>query len=328
MKLTRRAVLAGATLPIATPMILRHGAAWGQSYPSQDIHVICGYAPGTGADIVVRFFAEQIRKRANKTVVVENKPGAGTSIASEYVARSKPDGHIMLINPGNGLAGNVYLYKKLSHDVLKDFSPITTLVKLPFVLAVSPTSPATNVAEFLDLIRKKGEKASYGYPNNLSLAAGELLNVRMGLKAVSVPYKSTPEALNDMTNGLIDYLWSDATFGIGQARAGKMRNLAVTSNTRSGLDPSLPTLQESGVKDYHVAAWWGAWFPANTPRPIVDTAAKWLNDALADPAVQEHFAKVAPADPFPGSPESLREYLRQDIPRWAELFRLAKVEPQ
>ncbi len=328
MKLSRRALLAGATLPIVAPLVLRAAPAWAEDYPARDIHVICGYAPGTGADILVRYFAEQIRKKSNRTVVVENKPGAGTTIAAEYVARAKPDGYTMFINPGNGMAGNPYLYKKLPHDVLKDFAPITTLVKLPFLLAVGPSSPAKNVAEFLALMKEKGSKASYGYPNNISLAAGELLNERMGLKAVAVPYKSTPEALNDMTNGLIDYLWSDATFGLGQARGGKMRVLAVTSNTRSGLDPSLPTLQESGVRDFHLAAWWGAWFPANTPRPIVDTAAKWLNDTLTDPATREHFAKVAPADPFPGTPDSLYEYLKQDIPRWAEVFRLAKIDPQ
>ena len=133
------------------------------------------------------------------------------------------------INPGNGLAGNPYLYKNLSHDVLKDFAPVTTLVKLPFCSRSAPISPAKSVKEFLALMKQKGDKASYGYPNNLSLAAGELLKERTGLKAVAVPYKSTPEALNDMTNGLIDYLWSDATFALGQAKGGKMRVLAVTS---------------------------------------------------------------------------------------------------
>jgi tripartite-type tricarboxylate transporter receptor subunit TctC len=107
-----------------------------------------------------------------------------------------------------------------------------------------------------------------------------------------------------------------------------MRLLAITANKRSNLEPSLPTLEESGVRDFNLAAWWGAWFPANTPRPIVDTMAKWLNDSLADPEVQKHFATVAPADVFPGTPESLQDYLKQDIPRWAEVFKLAKIEPQ
>jgi tripartite-type tricarboxylate transporter receptor subunit TctC len=326
MSLTRRALLAGAA---ALPAGLKGAPSFAQDvYPVHEVHVICGYAPGTGADIVVRFFAEQLRKKSGKPMIVENKPGAGTSIASEYVARAKPDGYTLFINPGNGLAGNPYLYKNLSHDVIKDFAPVTTLVKLPFMLAVSPSSPANSVKEFLDLMRQKGEKASYGYPNNLSLAAGELLNERTGLKAVAVPYKSTPEALNDMTNGLIDFLWSDATFALGQAKGGKMKLLAVTSRERTGLDPSIPSLQESGVPNFHLEAWWGAWFPAHTPRPIVDKVSVWLNEALTDPETREFLTKSAPSDPFPGTPESTLEYLKQDIPRWAEVFKLAKIEPQ
>lgn len=299
-----------------------------QDYPAKEIHVICGYAAGTGADAVVRFFAEELRKKVGKPIVVENKPGAGTTIASEYVTRAKPDGYTLFINPGNGLAGNPYLYKNLSHDVLKDFAPVTTLVKLPFVLIVPPNAPYKDVKEFLAAMKAKGDKASYGYPNNISLAAGELLKDRTGLTAVAVPYKSTPDATNDMLNGLVDYLWSDITYALGQVKAGRMKALAITSGERTQLDPALPTLKESGVRDFQLEAWWGAWYPANTPRPIVDQMSKWLNEILADPATKEHFAKVVPADPFPGTPESTYEYLKQDIPRWAEVFRLAKVEPQ
>jgi len=326
MILTRREMLAGVAV---APVALTGMPAFGQgAWPSKEIHVICGYAPGTGADILVRYFAEKLRAYTKQPMVVENKPGAGTSIACEYVARAKPDGYTLFINPGNSLAGNPYLYKNLPHDVLNDFAPVTTLVKLPFVLCVPVNSPAKNMAEFLKLMKEKGDKASYGYPNNISLAAGELLKERTGIKAVGVAYKSTPEALNDMNNGLLDFLWSDATFGLAQARGGKMRVLAVTPNTRSGLDPSLPTMQESGAPNYHLEAWWGAWYPAKTPRPIVDQTAKWLNEILASPETKEFLAKNAPADPFPGTPESTFEYLKQDIPRWAEMFKLAKVERQ
>src|SRR4051812_47858526 len=215
MTISRRTLLGSG---LAAPFVIRGMMpAFAQdAWPSRDLHVICGYAPGTGADVVVRLFAEKLRPYVKHPVLVENKPGAGTSIASEFVARSKPDGYTLFINPGNGLAGNPYLYKNLSHDVLKDFAPVTTLVKLPFVLAVSPKSPATNMKEFLALMKQKGDKASYGYPNNLSLAAGELLKNRSGLQSVQVPYKSTPEALGDMNNGLIDYLWSDITFALAQ----------------------------------------------------------------------------------------------------------------
>lgn len=328
MKITRRTLLAGAA---ATPFAMPSVRAFAQEdflNSTREIRVICGYAPGTGADILVRYFSEKLRKFTNRPMVVENKPGAGTTIAAEYVARAKPDGFTIFINPGNGMAGNPYLYKSLPHNVIDDFSHVTTLVKLPFLLVVSEKSPYKTAPEFIAAMKAKGEKATYGYPNNISLAAGELLNARAGLKAVSVPYKSTPEALNDMNSGNIDYLWSDATFGLGQHRNGRLRALAVTTSTRSGLEPSLPTVQESGVPNFHLEAWWGAWYPAKTPAPIVNKMSEWLNQILADQETKDYFSKGAIAEPFPGNPDSLQAYLKQDIPRWAEVFKLAKVEPQ
>lgn len=326
MTVSRRKFLAGAA---AAPFVLKGFPASAQSaWPNKDIHVICGYAPGTGADILVRFFSERLRAYTKVPMIVENKPGAGTTIAAEYVARSKPDGYTLYINPGNGMAGNPYLYKSLKHDVLKDFSHVTTLVKLPFTLVVKADSPFKTAREMVAAMKAKGDKATYGAPNNISLAAGELLNERAGLKAVNVAYKSTPEGLNDLNSGLIDFLWADATFALAQQKGGKLKVLAVTPNQRSGLDPSIPTMQENGVPNFHLEAWWGAWYAANTPKPIVDQTAKWLNEILASAEGKEFLSKTAPADPFPGTPESTFEYLKADIPRWAEVFKLAKIEPQ
>src|SRR5215471_1668427 len=201
MSLSRRSFI---TTGLLAPAALRAPFAWAQEYPAREIHVICAYAPGTGADTLVRYLAEKLRVLAGKPMIVENKPGAGTSIAAQYVARAKPDGYTLFLNPGNGMAGNVYLYKDLGHDVINDFAPITTLVKLPFVLAVPPASPAQSVAELIALLKEKGNKAFYGAPTNLARAAGELLNERAGLQAVPVPYKSTVEAMNDLNRGFID----------------------------------------------------------------------------------------------------------------------------
>jgi tripartite-type tricarboxylate transporter receptor subunit TctC len=208
MQLERIACVALAVLGLGLP------PAHGDDYPTREVHVICAYAPGTGADTLVRFFAEKLRVLAGKPMIVENKPGAGTSIAAEYVARAKPDGYTLFLNPGNGMAGNVYLYKNLGHDVIKDFAPITTLVKLPFVLAVTAASPAKSVGELIALVKDKGDKSSYGAPTNLARAAGELFNERAGLKSVAVPYKSTVEAMNDLNSGFIDFVWTDATFAL------------------------------------------------------------------------------------------------------------------
>jgi tripartite-type tricarboxylate transporter receptor subunit TctC len=316
------------TTSLLAPAVLRAPHVFAQDYPVREIHVICAYAPGTGADTLVRYLAEKLRVLAGKPMIVENKPGAGTSIAAQYVAHAKPDGYTLFLNPGNGMAGNVYLYKNLGHDVINDFAPITTLVKLPFVLAVPPASPAKSVAELIALLKEKGNKAFYGAPTNLARAAGELLNERAGLQAVPVPYKSTVEAMNDLNRGFIDYIWTDATFALGLARQDKLRVLAVTTQTRSSLDPEIPTLQEAGVGNFHLEAWWGAWFPAKTPQPIVDQMAAWLNQIIADPETRQFLATSIPSEPFPGDPASLLAYLKDDIPRWAEAYRLSKIEPQ
>jgi tripartite-type tricarboxylate transporter receptor subunit TctC len=325
MRLSRRVFLAGGAL---APVVITIPPLRAEDYPAREVHVICGFAPGTGADTLVRFFAEKLRVLAGKPMLVENKPGAGTVIAAEYVARAKPDGYTLFLNPGNGMAGNVYLYKHLSHDVINDFAPITTLVKLPFVLAVAPSSPAKSVAELIALVKARGDKSSYGAPTNLARAAGELLNDRAGLKSVAVPYKSTVEAMNDLNQGFIDYVWTDATFALGLMRRGKLRVLAVTTQTRSSLDPSIPTLQESGVGNFHLEAWWGAWFPARTPQAIVEQMAAWLNQIIADAETRKFFATAVPSEPFPGTPASLVAYLKDDIPRWAEAYRLSRIEPQ
>jgi tripartite-type tricarboxylate transporter receptor subunit TctC len=299
-----------------------------QEWPSRDIKVLCAYAPGTGADIVVRYFAEKLRAHAKQTLVVENRVGAFTTIATDAVVRSRPDGYTLLITPGNALASLPALMKKLPFDPQKDLTPVTTLIKLPFLLVVDPKSPANTAVDLISQQRAKGDKGSYGYPNDLALSAGELLKERTGLKTVQVPYKSTPEALNDMAGGNIDYLWSDATFGLAQAKAGRMRVLAVTSATRSSLAPDVPTMQEAGVRDFDLVAWWGAYYPAGTPKPIVDKMSGWLNAILASDEAKAHFANVAPSETFPGTPESARDYLAKEIPKWGEAFRMAKIEPQ
>jgi tripartite-type tricarboxylate transporter receptor subunit TctC len=165
-------------------------------------------------------------------------------------------------------------------------------------------------------------------PTNLARAAGGLFNERAGLKSIAVPYKRTVEAMNDLSSGFIDFVWTNATFALGLARQGKLRVLAVTTQNHSSLDPSIPTLQESGVGNFHLEAWWGAWFRARTPQPIVDKVAAWLNQILNDPNTRQFFTTAVPSEPFPGTPASLVAYLKDDIPRWAEAYRLSKIEPQ
>ena len=326
MKTTRRTFTIGAA---ATAGLLpaRLAFAQAEAWPQRDIHVICGFPAGSGADIVVRFFTEQLRQFAGQPMIVENRPGASSSIALQAVARAKPDGYTLLIGPGNSLTNNAYMLKNPPYDALKDFAPVTSLIKLPFVLCARPDEPS-DVKAFIQKMKAKGSKSTYGYSSNLPLACGELLKERTGIAATSVAYKTTSDITADLNNGLVDFFFGDMTAVVGLARQNRIKLIAVSTADRSGLMPGVPTLMESGIADFDLQAWFGAWYPANTPQPIVNQVAQWLNQILDSQAGKNFLSKIATADAFPGTPASLDAYLRADIPRWAAIFRMSKIEPQ
>lgn len=327
MAISRRKLLAGAGAGAAMLGTKISPTRAQSQYPSRPLHVICGYPPGVTPDIIVRYFSERLKILMGQPVIVENKPGAATTIATEYVARSKPDGYTLFINGGNVMAANVYQYKN-SRDPLKDFSPVAPLIRIPHVVCVSGQSAFDSAVKFLEMIKAKGDKASYGTAGGSSAAAGELLRARANLSVVQVNYKATADGLNDLNGGHIDYIMTDPTFAIPQRRAGNLKILAVTSATRSEIDLTIPTLQESGVPNYDVEAWMGAFFPADTPQDIVERMAAWLNQIQADPESKEMFTTTLPITLFPGTPESLRQFMSTEIPKWAEMLKIAKIEPQ
>ena len=326
MQTTRRAFTIGAA---ATTGLLPTSLAFAQTeqWPQREIHVICGFPAGSGADIVVRFFAEQLRQHARQPTIVENRPGASSSIALQAVARAKPDGYTLLIGPGNSLTNNAYMLKNPPYDAIKDFASVTTLIKLPFVLCTR-ADESPDVKTFVDKIKGKGEKSAYGYSSNLPLACGELLKERTGILARSVSYKSNADIIGDLNNGLVDFFFGDMTAVVGQGRQNRIRLLAVSTADRSALMPDVPTLRESGITDFDLQAWFGAWYPANTPVPIINKVARWLNQVLDSEASKNFLSTIATADAFPGTPASLDSYLRAEIPRWADIFRMSKIEPQ
>jgi tripartite-type tricarboxylate transporter receptor subunit TctC len=326
VKTTRRAFTIGAaatTSLLPTPLAFAQAEQW----PQRDIHVICGFPAGSGADIVVRFFAEQLRQFARQPVIVENRTGASSSIALQAVARAKPDGYTLLIGPGNSLANNSYLLKNLPYDAIKDFAGVTTLIKLPFVLCTR-ADETSDVKAFIGKMKAKGKKSTYGYSSNLPLACGELFKERTGILAASVSYKSNADIIGDLNNGLVDFFFGDLTAVVGQGRQNRIKLLAVSTVDRSSLMPDVPTLIESGVADFDLQAWFGAWYPTNTPQPIINQVAQWLNQSLASEAGKSFLSTIATADAFPGTPASLDAYLRAEIPRWAAIFRMSKIEPQ
>jgi tripartite-type tricarboxylate transporter receptor subunit TctC len=297
----------------------------GQDYPAREIRSICNFAPGSGADIIVRYYSDQLAKLSGKPVVVENKPGAQGSLASAFVAKSAPDGYTIHITPASStLASAPHIFKQLPYDPLKDFAPVTTINSLTFVIAVDASKPFRSMADLISHLKSRPGNGFYGTQSNSGQIAAELLKTRTGLQTVNVPFKVTGDAFTNLLSGQIDFMSVDATWAKGQS---KVRILAVTAAKRAGTLPDVPTLAEAGVPGIDIAPWWGVVVPAGTPRPIIDKLAGWFNQITHSEETKQFLARSA-LDPFPGSPEQMAALLKTEVGRWGEFVKLAKIEPQ
>jgi tripartite-type tricarboxylate transporter receptor subunit TctC len=312
-------------LGLALCMALAAGAVWGQEYPARDIRSICNFAPGSGADIIVRYYSDQLAKLAGKPVVVENKPGAQGTIATAFVAKAPADGYTIHITPASStLATAPHIFKQLPFDPIKDFASVTTINSLTFVVAVDASKPIKSIQELIQALKQKPGHGFYGTQSNSGQVAAELFKANTGLDTVYVPFKVTGDAFTNLLAGQIDFMSVDSTWARGQP---KVRVLAVTAAKRSSTMPEIPTLAEAGVEGIDIAPWWGVVVPAGTPRPIIDKLAGWFNQITASDETRQFLARAA-LDPFPGSPEQMAGLLKTEIDRWGRFVKLAKIQPQ
>jgi tripartite-type tricarboxylate transporter receptor subunit TctC len=309
-------------LALAAPL------AAAQDYPAREIRSICNYAPGSGADIIVRYYSDKLARLAGKPVVVENKVGANGALATDAVAKARPDGYTILITPASStIAAAPYLFKSLPFDPTRDFAAVTTIASLSFVIMVDSAKPIRTVDELVASLKAKANNGFYGATSNTGVIAAELFKQKAGLKTTYVPYKVNPQALTDLLSGQLDFISFDATWALGQAKGGRVRILAATSAKRSSALPDVPTLAETGYGGGDVAPWWGVVVPAGTPKAVVDKLAGWFNEITAQADTREFLARAA-FDPMPGSPEQMQALLKSDAARWEQYVKLAKIEPQ
>ena len=308
-------------------MALVPAAAQAQDYPSQDIRFICGFPAGSGADVLVRYFGEKVRQVANRTIIVENKVGAAGNIAAVYTARSKPDGHTIYVHAASAIAANMHLFKAPPIDAGKDLQIAAGINKQPFMVVVAANSPYQTLAELTEAMKKKGDKASYAQSNTSGKVMGELYRRATGIQAVEVPYRTANDALNDFASGTIDYGTVDPVFALSQARAGRLRMLAVSTSHRMQAVPDLPTMTEAGVPGVELLTWFAVMVPSATPRPIVDKINKWFNEVLATEETKK-FLNSFGGDPFITTPDEGQALFRQGIKDWEGFVKLAKIEPQ
>jgi tripartite-type tricarboxylate transporter receptor subunit TctC len=297
-----------------------------EDYPSQDIRLIVGFPPGSGADVFVRFFAEKLRPLAGRTVIVENKPGAASNIATEYVAKSKPDGYTLYPFAGTTVAASMHLFKKPPVDVGKALRVAATTSNLAFVLVVDAKSPYKTVAQLTEAMKKKGKEANYAVAANPGRIMGAIYRDKAGLSATEVQYRTAPDSLNEMQNGRIDYGLHDPVFALAQQRAGRLRVLAVSTAKRLESAPDIPTMAESGIP-MNLELWWGVMVPAATPDPIVNKINQWFAEIVKMPDTKKLLSDSG-ADPMTRTPEEAQRMFLAAIKEWGEFVRLAKIEPQ
>ena len=300
--------------------------ARGQEYPSQDIRLICGFPPGSGADVFVRYFAEKLRPIAGRTVIVENKPGAASNIATEYVAKSKPDGHTIYPFAVTTVAASMHLFKKPPVDVGKELRAVASTSNLAFVLTVGANSPYKTVAELTEAMKKKGKDANYAVAANPGRIMGAIYKDKAGLAATEVQYRAAPDSLNEMENGRIDYGLHDPVFVLAQVRAGRLRPLAVSTAERLAAAPDIPTMTESGIP-MNLALWWGVMVPAATPDPIANKINQWFKEIVSLPETKK-FLNDSGADPMIRTPEEAQRMFMAAIKEWGDYVRMAGIEPQ
>jgi len=319
-----RTAMAGCAAALA--MLAAPAAAQQQqTYPNRPIHLVVGFAAGSGADILARYYANKLNEELGQTIVVENKPGANGNIAAQGVTQSKPDGYTLLFAPSAAMSGGRYLYKNLPYDSQKDFVLVGPLLDVAFVLAVGAASPVKSVAELTALLKSK-PKARYGTSNSTAIAATQLYKTRTGVEATQVVYRTTADAIGDLADATLDFMFLDGVFALSQQKTGKVRLLATTS-TRIDNAPDVPTMEEAGIKDYGFSVFWMLAAPAGTPAPIVTK----LNGALKKIAEMDETRKFlanTASKPLYATPEETAERLAKDIQLWGEIAKAGNFEPQ
>jgi len=322
--ISRRHFNIGASAGLAATALGARGA-FAQAYPTQDVHFVCAFPPGSGADVLVRYFAEKMRPYLNRAVIVENKPGALSNVATEYTARAKPDGHTIYIHGASALAANMHLFKKPSVDAGKAIQIVATINKQPTMLGVAANSPYQSVQELTAAMKAKGEKATYASANPVAKIMGELYKQKAGLSAVEVVYRSSGDALNDITSGNVDYIIIDNVAGMAQQRAGRLRMLGVSTGERLGATGDIKTMAEQGI-DMDLTGWWAAMVPSATPKPVVDQLNGWFN-AIVGTEETKKFLNEFASDPWITKPDAAQAFFLQQIDAWGDYVRTAKIEP-
>jgi len=314
-------------LAISWIALLTCVTSWAQSYPEKPITLVVPFAAGSGTDAVARQIAQKLSERLKQSVVIDNRAGANAQIGVEYAAKATPDGYTLLMTTATSHSANPFMYKNLRYDPVKDFTPISRIGIMPFVMVVKPSMPARNMQEFISYAKQNPGKISFASPNGTSLLASEALGKMAQLDLINVSYKSAPQAITDLLAGHIDFYVADFTSTLPLIRSGKLRALGLANNRNSQLLPDVPPLSQT-IPGFNLHAWNGIFGPANLPKHISDRLAQEIQTTLSDVETQSKLNGIG-FDILPSrSPDEFRSYVVEQLSEWGQMIKLARIQPE
>ena len=323
--LPRSAARRRAIRTLAVIVAMTTGAASAQTWPTKPITLIVPFAAGGTTDVLARTLADKLTQNLGQAVIVESKPGAGSTLGADYVAKAKPDGYTLLIGAvHHTIASSVY--KKLGYDFQRDLAPITTIATVPNVLVVNASTPAKNVAELVALLKAQPGKFTYGSNGNGTAQhlIGTQFQIATGTDLVHIPYKGSGPLATDLLGGQITMSFDTVTPVLGHIKSGKLRAMAVTTATRSSALPDVPTLDEAGLKGFNIGTWFGVLAPVATPKDILARLNTEMVKVIHSPEFGKRMDQLG-AEPVGNSADQMAQQIKSETEKFARLVRDAKV---
>jgi tripartite-type tricarboxylate transporter receptor subunit TctC len=325
MKLHRRRLMRSAAAVVAAAALPRPAAA--EDYPSRPVRIIAGFAAGGGVDVTARLIGQWLAGRLGQSFVIENRTGAGGNVGTEAVVNAAADGYTLLLATVPN-AVNASLYEKLGFNFIRDTAPVAGIIRVPMVMLLNPSVPATSVAGFIAYAKANPEKVNMASAGNGSAPhmAGELFKMMAGVDLVHVPYRGQGPALSDLLGGQVQVLFAVTPGTADYIATGKLRALAVTSAARAEVLPQLPVIADF-VPGYEASQWYGISAPKNTPAEIIGRLNREINAGIADPGMKARFAAIG-GEPLPGSPAEFGRLIAEETEKWGKVVRAAGIKPE
>ncbi len=316
--------LPGCLLAVAA--VLFGAAAFADDFPSRPMTFVSVFGPGSASDTILRIIADPLGAALKQPIVVEDRPGADGAVAAQYVQHATPDGYTLMLATNSPLSADPFLLRQVSYDPVKDFAPVTRVGSFTQLLVVNPGLPVNSVKDLIDYVRANPGKLSFASGNTAGVVGGKTFAHWAGLDILHVPYKSSPQAIEDVIAGRVSMMVVDFTVGMPHVAAGQVRALAVTRLKRSPLFPDLPTLNESGLEGFDLDAWAALVAPANTPPEVIAKLNGAIGKIIDDPATKQKFRNVG-FDGFSSTPDELGDFIKVQLGKWGKMIQDAGIQP-